>query len=138
VKSDYPNPNNVGAFVGTEVQTAGASNKIPPLLYSKASLPSGFANFSDAVLEGDEDVGGHKCHRVTGTAKDVYAATGREVNLRKMTVWIDDESLLIRQIVEEWKPLPGQISRVTTTFEPQANPVLDDDRFKFTPPSGEK
>jgi outer membrane lipoprotein-sorting protein len=134
VKSDYPNPSNTGAFVGTEVQTIGSSAKIPPLLYSKASLPSVFANFTDAVLEGDDDVGGHKCHRLAGTARDVYGATGREVNVRKMTVWIDDESLLIRQIVEEWKPLPGQISRVTTTFEPQANPTLDDGRFKFTPP----
>jgi len=51
-----------------------------------------------------------------------------------MTVWIDAESLLIRRVVEEWKPLPGQVNRVTTTFEPQANPTLDESRFKFTPP----
>ena len=28
--------------------------------------------------------------------------------------------------------------RVTTTFEPQANPTLDDARFRFTPPSGQE
>jgi len=134
VRSDYPNPNNVGAFSGADVQTAGSSSKIPSLLYSKASLPSDFAKFTDATVAGDEDVDGHKCHRLAGTTGDVYAATGREVNVRKMTVWIDADSFLIRKIVEEWKPLPGQVSRTTTTFEPQANPLLDASRFKFTPP----
>ena len=134
VLSDYRNPNNTDAFVGAEVQTAGSSSKIPSLLYSKASLPSDFANFTDAALDGDEDIGGHKCHRLVGTARDVYAATAREVNVRKMTVWIDADSFLIRKIVEEWKPLPEQVSRTTTTFEPQANPSLDASRFKFTPP----
>ena len=51
-----------------------------------------------------------------------------------MTVWIDAESLLIRKVVEVPKDvLPGQIARVTTTFQPQANPKLDDARFTFTP-----
>ena len=131
---DYPNPSNTGAFIGAEAQTFGASAKIPPLLYSKANLPNAFANFTDAVLDGEEDVGGHRCKRLVGTARDVYAATGREVNVRKMTVWIDAESLLIRKIVEEWKPLPGQVSRHTTVFEPQANPSPDGSKFKFTPP----
>ena len=134
VKTDYPNPNNVGAFIGSEVTTKGASSKIPSLLYKKGALPSDFINFTDGVVEGKEDLGGHQCYRLTGTAKDVYGATGREVNIRKMTVWIDSESLLIRKTVEEWKPLPGQVSRTTTTFEPQANPTIDDSKLKFTPP----
>ena len=37
--------------------------------------------------------------------------------------------------VEEWKPLPGQINRRTTTFQPVANPALDESRFRFVPPS---
>jgi len=133
-RSDYPNPNNIGAFSGAEVQTIGSSSKIPSLLYSKASLPSDFANFTDVTADGDEDIGGHKCHRLVGTARDVYAATERAVNVRKMIVWIDADSLLIRKVVEEWKPLPEQVNRTTTMFEPQANPSLDVSRFKFTPP----
>jgi outer membrane lipoprotein-sorting protein len=60
-----------------------------------------------------------------------------EVNVRKMTTWIDAESLLIRKVVEQWKTLPGQISRMTTTFEPEANPALDESRFRFAPPTSQ-
>jgi outer membrane lipoprotein-sorting protein len=134
VQSDYPNPNNAGAFATAGVTTSGASTKVPSLLYKKAALPSDFAFFTDGVLDGREDIGGHQCDRVSGTAKDVYGATGREVNVRKMIVWIDRESLLIRKVVEEWTPLPGQVSRTTTTFEPQANPALGESKFRFTPP----
>jgi outer membrane lipoprotein-sorting protein len=138
VQSDYPNPSNVGAFVGAGVTTVGATAKIPSLLYKKGALPSDFAFFTDGVVEGREDIGGHQCLRLVGTAKDVYGATGHETNIRKMTVWIDAESLLIRKVAEEWAPLPGQVSRTTTTFEQQANPTLEDSKLKFAPPSGEK
>ena len=66
--------------------------------------------------------------------RDTYAATGKEVNIRKVTVWIDTESFLIRKMVEESKPLPGQRSRDITSFEPRANPTLQDASFKFIPP----
>src|SRR5712692_776915 len=35
VKSDYPNPNNTGAFITAGAQTAGSASKIPTLLYKK-------------------------------------------------------------------------------------------------------
>ena len=63
-----------------------------------------------------------------------YGRTGREINVHHVTIWIDAESLLIRKVVEEWTTLPGHISRLTTTFEPQVNPKLDDARFQFVPP----
>jgi outer membrane lipoprotein-sorting protein len=132
---DYPNPDNMPALNGSGRNTSGAGLKIPTLLYSKAALLSDFANFTDAVTDGSEDISGRRCHRVLGTTRDVYGATGKEVNVRKMTVWIDAESLLIRKVVEQWKALPGEISRMTTTFEPQANPTLDESRFRFSPPA---
>jgi len=134
-KSDYPNPNNTGAFTGADVHSTGVAMKITPLFYPKASMQGSFTNYNDAVTEGTEDIVGHKCHRLLGTARDIYGATGHESNARKMTVWIDADSLLIRKVVEEWKPLPGQISRTTTTYDPQANPAIDQSRFKFTLPS---
>ena len=133
VESDYPNPDNAGAFTTSAVNTVGATGKIVSLLYKKGALPSDFAYFNDAVVEGKENISAHECYRLVGTAKDVYG-TGHEVNVRKLSVWIDTDSLLIRKIVEEWKPLPGQVSRITTTFEPQANPALDESKFKFTLP----
>jgi len=132
---DYPNPNNAPAIALSAQQTHGASGIIPPLLYSKAAACGVFNNFTDQTLDGSEMVGGHRCHRILGTTRDVYAATGREVNVRKLTVWIDVDSLLIRKVREESKPLPGQRSRTTYVFEPQANPTIDDSRFRFTPPT---
>ena len=84
-----------------------------------------------------ETVGGHPRYRVTGDVADSYGATGRQVNAHRITVWIDADSLLIRKVLEEWKPLPGQVSRTTTLFEPQANPALDESRFRFAPPTAQ-
>jgi outer membrane lipoprotein-sorting protein len=132
VKYDYPNPNNIDAFSLAGPNTYGSALKVSTLIYSKMQGP--FSNFSDAVLDGSEIVGGHQCHRLVGTTYDTYGATGRQTNVRKLMVWIDADLLLVRKVVEERKPLPGYVDRVTTMFEPQANPTLDDSRFRFAPP----
>jgi len=134
---DYPNPANLPALNGSGHNTLSVGLKVPTLLYARAPLLSDFANFTDLTDDGTEDVGGRRCHRVLGNTRDVYAATQKEVNVRKMTVWIDAESLLIRKVVEQWKALPGQISRMTTTYEPKANPSLEEGRFRFTAPAGQ-
>lgn len=139
VKDDYPNPNNTGAFGTADPHTLGSALKITTLLYSKAPLQGAFTNFKDQVLDGTEEIDGHRCYRLVGTASDIYSATGHESNVRKMTVWIDTESLLIRQVMEVPKDvLPGHIDRITTMFKPVANPTLEDSHFNFTPPSGPK
>jgi hypothetical protein len=132
VQSDYPNPNNTGALT-SGANTAGTVSKIPTLIYAKAALVGDFTHLRDLTVDGSETIAGHRCDRLIGTARDVYG-TGREVNLHKMTIWIDGESLLIRKILEEWVPLPGQRSRVITTYDPQANPAIDDSRLRFSPP----
>ncbi len=134
VKDDYPNPSNIGAFTTAGTHTVDASSKIPSLLYARGALPSSFTNFSDAALEGSEVIAGRPCSRLGGKVSESYGRTGREINVHHVTIWIDAESLLIRKVVEEWTTLPGHISRLTTTFEPQVNPKLDDARFQFVPP----
>jgi hypothetical protein len=134
VQSDYPNPNNLPAINQTGYTTVGSSTKIPGLLYGKAALEGLFSNFADPALEGTDEISGRRCYRLVGRSSDFYK-TGHEVNIHKLTVWIDVESLLIRRAQEEWKALPGTISRTTTTFEPQANSVLDDKRLQFVPPA---
>lgn len=135
VTQDYPNPNNAGALTLAGATTVGVASKIPMLLYAKAQLPGDFSNIKDVSVGAAETVDGRQCQRIVGTAYDVYGATGRSVNERKMTVWFDAESMLIRKVLEEWKPLPGQVNRRTTTFQPVANPSLDESRFRFAPPS---
>jgi hypothetical protein len=79
--------------------------KIPTLLYSKANMGGDFTNFVDAKADGHEVIGGHRCYRVSGKASDSYAASGKQVNIRDMTLWIDAESSVLRQIREEWPPV---------------------------------
>jgi outer membrane lipoprotein-sorting protein len=131
---DYPNPNNVTAISLSGLNTGASALKIPTLLYGKSSLAAALLNIADPVLDGTEEVGGKRCYRLMGRASDLYGRTGKEVNVHKITVWIDAESLLIRKVLEEWKTLPGNRSRTITTFEPKANPSLEDSRFKFAPP----
>ncbi len=131
---DYPNPNNAPAISMSGRNTTGAALKVPALLYSKVNLGGDFNNFADVAMDGTENIGGHDCYRLVGRASDQYAATRKEVNIRKMTLWIDTSSSLLRQVREEWKAPGGGVNRVTTTYQPQANPTLDDARFKFVPP----
>jgi len=133
-QTDYPNPNNTPAINLSDYSTQGAALKIPSLLYAKA-FGAVMLALHDPELDGTEDVGGHHCHRIVGRLSDVYAATQHEVNIRKATVWIDTDSFLIRKMIEESKASPGQRNRKITSFEPQANPNIDDAKFKFTPPS---
>jgi len=133
-QTDYPNPDNIGAISLSGQNTGGASMKIPTLWYGKSQLGAKMLDLADTVFDGIENLNGRRCYRVTGRASDTYGATGKEVNVHRVTVWIDSESFLVRKMLEEWKPLPGQRSRDTTTFEPQANPTLDAGRFKFAPP----
>jgi outer membrane lipoprotein-sorting protein len=131
---DYPNPNNAPA-IAVAPNSGGTASKIPTLLYSKAALGGFLNNFVDVTNDGTEVSGGHRCHRLRGRSSDFYAATGHESNVHTTTLWIDSESLLIRKVLEEWPPLPGQRSRDITTYEPQANPAIDEGRFQFTPPT---
>ncbi len=119
---------------GSPQITGATATKIPTLLYGKSALAAALLNIADPVLDGTEELGGRRCYRLMGRVSDVYSATGKEVNIHKISVWIDAESLLIRKVLEEWKALPGQRSRTITTFEPQANPSLEDSRLKFVPP----
>jgi outer membrane lipoprotein-sorting protein len=131
---DYPNPQNIPAISLSEYNTKGASMKVPTLLYGKSQLAAMMLAIADPTLDGTDEIEGHRCFRVTGRASDVYRATGKEVNIHRETVWIDADSYLIRQVREEWKVAAGQIHRTTTAYQPQANPSLDESKFKFTAP----
>jgi outer membrane lipoprotein-sorting protein len=133
-QTDYPNPQNAQAISLSDYNTKGAALKVPTLLYAKSQLAAAMLVIGDPELDGTEAVEGQRCYRVTGRASDTYAATGKEVNVHRKTVWIDVDSYLIRQVREEWKAPPGQVRRTTTLYQPQANPALDEARFKFVPP----
>jgi len=140
VDETYPPGKGAGAFAQAEYVTKGSASQIAPLLFSKAGLQGTLANLVDATVEGTEEVGGRRCHRLTGVSRDLYPATGREVRVRRTTIWIDAETLLVRSVLEDTpRDTPaGTILRVTTTFEPQANPTIEDARFRFAVPNSRK
>jgi outer membrane lipoprotein-sorting protein len=137
VESAYPKGSGASAFALADFPTKGAVVQVPALLFAGAGLRSALSNFGEASVAGTEVVDGKRCHKLTGVTRDVYAATQREVKLRQATVWIDVDTQLVRKIVEETPrgTVAGAELRSTTTFDPLANPTLDDAAFDFTPAS---
>jgi hypothetical protein len=128
-----------GVLQGAGSQTRGASILIPSLIYAKANLPGTILQIQQSSDAGFETVNGHRCHKVTGMAA-AYYPSGQITSVRPVTVWIDAETLLIRKVFED-SPKgfpPGSYSHLTFTFEPQANPTLDDSKFQFKIPASQQ
>lgn len=131
--------NQPSALNGSGYSTKGTSTLILSMLYTKARLLSTMQEIEEIHLDGEEEVGGRKCHRLVGVAASQYA-TGRRINARPVTLWLDAETLLIRKLFEgtpQGSPLDSY-RRLTITLDPQANPKLDDSKFQFTVPSFQK
>jgi hypothetical protein len=127
--------NQPAALQRAVAATAGTSILIPSLLFSRANLPGTILQMKEVVDAGFEPVDGHRCRKVTGFASEFYK-TGRQTNIREVTVWIDAETLLIRKVFEDTPEgyLEGSYSRLTVTLDPQANPDIEDGEFAFTIP----
>ena len=131
--STYPKGQGASAFTTGSVTTYGALTSIAPWLFSQAGLSGTLTELGEASEAGTEVIAGRSCHKIVGVARSVYGATGRTTNVRRTTVWIDAETLLVRRIVEDASE--GRIvNRKTTSFEPVANPALEDAVFRFAPP----
>lgn len=133
-KSTYPKGTGANAFVNSAYPTKGSNMEIASMLFPNAGLVSTLAEFDDITDAGTESVDGRPCHKLTGIAQDTYAGSGKVVNVRKVTVWIDEQTLLVRRVMQNWPAVGGQVSRQTITLRPYANPPIDDVRFRFTPP----
>lgn len=134
-EQDFPKGSGAAAFAQGTVPTSGALPQIASLLWPDAALVSTLTELGDVTDAGTEAVDGRPCHKLVGEASSRYGRTGREVNARPVTVWIDVETLLVRQVVEESpRGAAGDfLNRTTTVFRPHANPPLDDASFRFTP-----
>jgi hypothetical protein len=126
----------VRALQNANYASQGVSILVPSLLYSQARLPSTILQIEEAAVAGTEDIDGRRCHKVTGVAAQFYPS-GQRTNVRAVTVWIDSETQLIRRVFEDTpKNYPaGGMLRLTITFQPQANPAIDDAKFQFKVPA---
>ena len=116
-----------------EYPTAGRSPKFPRYCTPRESGRRD-SELRAATPGRNGGVAGNKCYRLEGTTSDVYAQTGKKVDVRNVTVWIDSTNYLIRKILEEAPAAPGTLNRTTTTFKPHANPKINNDSFQFAPP----
>ena len=110
--------------------------KVAPLLF-RADYPISILNeFAAPKDTGSEDVGGRPCRKIEGLARWHFLRPAKVANARQVTLWVDAETRLVRKVFEDTpkEHLTGDVHRVTTTFEPLANPGLDDSKFTFTPP----
>ena len=138
VHDTYPKGQGANAFALSSMPTKGSAVLIAPLLFSKAGLQGAIASFVRPTLAAKgETVGGHRCYRLNGVIEEAYGATGNVTGSRRATLWIDADSSLVVKLVEEaptGSPA-GMVDRITTTFDPKANPALADSVFRFTPPA---
>jgi hypothetical protein len=127
------------AFAVGSLPTKGSALLIPPLLFSQAGLQGPLVSLQEPSLAGTEEVGGRRCHKITARMLLAYG-TGNVAEERAVTIWMDVETLLVRKFCQDTPRggMAGAVSRVTTTFEPQADPDLDDARFRFAVPSGKQ
>jgi outer membrane lipoprotein-sorting protein len=139
VHNTYPRGQGASAFISSASFSAGSASQIPSLLFASAGLVSTLSELADMTAAATEVINGRTAHKLTGIARSMYG-TGYVTNVRQTTVWIDAETLLVRKIFEDTPKgaLAGSRRRITTTFEPQANPTLEDSRFKFVVPSPQK
>jgi len=127
--------NQPAALASTKATTMEAITLIPSLLFQKANLVGPLQEIAEISLAGDEDVGGHRCHKLVGIAQSVYPS-GAVTNVRPITVWIDAQTLLVRKVFTDTPKNYGMnsIHRFTYTLDPILNPALDESKFQFTVP----
>jgi hypothetical protein len=138
VHETYPRGTGANAFALASLPTKGSALEVPPLLFAQAGLQGPLVALKAGGLAETEDLDGHRAHKLVGEVSLAYA-TGRGAHVRPTTVWIDAQTLLVRKVLEDTPAgaPAGSVSRVTTTFEPKANPALGDAQFRFAVP-GEK
>ncbi len=127
--------NQPGELLNASAYTAGTSVLIPSLLFAKSDLPGSIRQIREAAYAGLESVNGHRCHKIVGTAAQFYPS-GKMTNVREVTVWLDEQSLLVRKVFEDTpRGYPsGSYLRLTINLDPQANPRLATADFQFTVP----
>jgi outer membrane lipoprotein-sorting protein len=135
VTNDYPKENGIGAFTTGSVPTKGSLSQISELLFPNFSIVGTINEFADGAPAGTEMVNGRMCYKVAGVSRSTYGATGHVVNVRRTTIWIDVETLLIRKVLEDWSDA-SRVDRRITTFEPRENPPINDSQFQFNPKGG--
>ena len=129
----YPQGQGATAFAVTAYPTKNSAMMIAPMLFSQAGLHGSITDLKVLRTDPVDTVNGHKCYKLVGEVALAYG-TGAVTGARPTTIWIDVETMLVRKILEDTPKDAPAVDRITTTFEPVAEPKIDDAKFKFAPP----
>jgi hypothetical protein len=135
VHEAYPRGQGANAFALSSLPTVDTVVMIPPLLFAGAGLHGAAADFESTGPGSIEKVGTHDCYKLPGRLAVAYG-TGNVRGARRMTLWIDTQLLLVIRIFEDTPDGMGSstVTRASTTFEPQADPILAPNALAFSVP----
>jgi outer membrane lipoprotein-sorting protein len=135
----YSRGRGATGFALGSLPTKGTVLLVSPLLFPQAGLHGSIADLTVSGGAEIEDIGGLRCYKIIGEVRSAYGS-GAISGARPATAWIDAGTFLVRKIFEDTPQGAGGgiASRITTTFEPQANPTLEDGRFRFIVPTNQR
>ena len=116
-------PPNLGLAIASATGVSGgAAHNVPALLMPDEVPGRRLLDFDEVDAIGIEVVSGRTCYRLEGR----WAG-------RLMRIWIDAESLLLRQVEQEWWS-PDSESVRTIVYRPEMNQILRPRDLAFDPP----
>jgi outer membrane lipoprotein-sorting protein len=129
----YGGGRGANGFYAGGSPTKESVNLLGPHVFPQALLYGPTSRLIDLREAGEEEVAGHACLK--------FAAAGRQTGVvtneaRPVTVWVDKEATLIRQVRTDAETGSQKdfVDTILYEIEPQADPELPDSRFTFTPP----
>jgi hypothetical protein len=120
VESPQDLPAALGGAAGV---SSGASMTVPVMLMPELALGSRIKSLSGLKLVGEEEVNGGRAYRVEGLDSRNNA----------LTIWVDEASMLLVKTFEKRKTEKFE-SEVTTTYKPQVDVSVVQERLAFNPP----
>jgi outer membrane lipoprotein-sorting protein len=112
------------ALGGAAGVSSGASVTIPTLLMPEGMLGSRIKSLSGLRLVGEEEVDGGRAYRLEGL----------DSGGNPLTVWVDEASMLLLKVYETRKFEKFE-TETTTTYRPQVNAAVAQEKLAFNPPA---
>src|SRR4051794_26206864 len=126
VGSPHTYPSVTAALLDAEGPSAGTSVIVPRLLAPDAMPGPAVINLLHAVVTGGEPIAGVECVKIEGRQDDVL-----------VTLWVDRQSFLIRQLLGS-RPIDNGTTRTTITYQPELNPIIEEGLFELRPPGEQR
>ena len=124
IRPDVESPKDLFFALGGAAGVSGlASVTVPALLMPELARGSRIKSLSELRFTGEEEVNGGKAYRVEGLDPLKNA----------VTIWVDEGSMLLVKVYEKRKFEKFE-TETTTTYKPQVNVEVTQEKLAFNPP----